>query len=173
VKNIISKQQFNFDNRTSSLTPLTQQVVNYLSCQLSPQQAAPGVLFKAKFIVTELLTNALKHSAVSNAKLDVVIKDTSLEIIKTDTGQPLPLATNGSLTPGSKTAISQDFMHQLYALQMPSGEVRFSCEETVFDTPDVSQINEHFGLLIITKTADEFVYWYDEPVNVFCAKLNL
>jgi anti-sigma regulatory factor (Ser/Thr protein kinase) len=173
VKNIISKQQFNFDNRTASLTPLTQQVVNYLSGQLSQHQAASGVLFKAKFIVTELLTNALKHSAVSNARLDVIIKETSIEIIKTDTGQPLPLTANDSLTPGNKTAISQDFMHRLYAELMPSSEVRFTCEEASFDTPDINQINEHFGLLIITKTADEFTYWYDEPVNVFCVKLNL
>ncbi|WP_158827174.1 hypothetical protein [Mucilaginibacter lacusdianchii] len=173
MKNIISKQQFNFDNRTSSLTPLTQQVVNYLTGLLTPQQAASGILFKAKFIVTELLTNALKHSAVSNASLDIIITDTHLEIIKTDTGQPLPLINQTDLPVDVKTAISQDFMHRLYAMPLSNGAISFFCEETSFDTPDINQINEHFGLLIITKTADEFMYWYDEPVNVFCAKLVL
>jgi hypothetical protein len=77
--------------------------------------------------------------------------------------------------PGTKKRLAYDVMHQLYAVNQPNNTIRFVVEESDIEVPDIHQITEHFGLLIITKCCEEFTYTYDEDtrVNSFTAKVRI
>ncbi|MBS7566251.1 hypothetical protein KHS38_17720 [Mucilaginibacter sp. Bleaf8] len=171
MSNSIFKQQFTFDTRSGSLMPLTEQVLDCIALQLQNYAEAEDILFRAKYIIIELLTNALKHSGTGEAHLSVVISADELQIIKADAGNPLPLLNAAMPTGQTRVMVAYDVMHTLYAVL--GEEVRFVCEENALENLDISKIHEHFGLLIITKTADEFSYRYRKPDNIFTAKLRL
>ena len=169
-----SGKYFTFINVSTALTPSLKQVLGYIEENLGDMAYEHDIYFKAKSIVTELLTNGFKHAGAETVNISVDIDPDHITIIKTDYGIPFKPVTNGTIT-GTKTRLTFDIMHHLYAVTEPDNQVRFIVEEVPIENMDVNNIGEHFGLLIITKCSEEFVYHFnmDTKLNSFTAKVRL
>lgn len=135
----------------------------------------PGdLLFRSKYILTELLTNAIKHDHGAS-RLKIEITDKAINVVKTDTGKPLTLPTASKNIPGVERIVTADTMHTLYTNKQGQ-RLYFYCQQTPDHSVVVNnRLPEHFGLLIITKAADEFYYTYnhEEQLNTFSATIKL
>ncbi len=158
-------KKFEFLNSDETITPVLKQILEYIKGALPAKVNAEDTLFKAKIIITELLTNALKHSHSKSTTIDVKITNKILTITKTNYSDPLALIAKTN-TARDKIAITKDMLHTLYAKPTANDQVQFLYEENdIDDTSSINDIIEHFGLLIITKAADIFVYTYDHRVQ--------
>jgi anti-sigma regulatory factor (Ser/Thr protein kinase) len=169
----MSNKQFEFLNNSFSISSDIKLILGFIEDNIVNK--ASSVLFKAKVIITELLTNSLKHSGISNTYIDVSITDVHLIIIKTDLGTPLSLISK-DYSINKNIPITNDILHTLYAVLNTQYDVSFFCDENnMDDVLAVEDIVEHFGLLIITKAADKFTYRYDEHTkeNIFKVTLDL
>lgn len=167
-------RQFEFITGNDKLTDALKQMLEFINDNLVANVPAINLLFKSKIILTELLTNALKHSLSRSTLVDITVESDNIIITKTDHGMPLPLIAyaNSSV---NKIPITNDILHTLYAIPEGKNTVRFGCEEsTLEDLESIERIVEHFGLIIITKATDKFVYHYSEKTkaNKFTATLN-
>ena len=167
-------KKFELLNSDETITPVLKQILEYIKGALPAKVNAENTLFKAKIIITELLTNALKHSDSKTTIIDVKITNKILTITKINYSAPLTLIAKTNAT-AYKVAITTDMLHTLYCKSTAKDQVKFLCEETsIDDTSSINGIVEHFGLLIITKAADIFVYTYDHRVqsNTFVATIE-
>lgn len=167
----MAKQQFEFINRSEHLIAVLKQMLHFINYSLPANAAAEDTIFKAKIIITELLTNSLKHSGTGSTLFDIEINDGALIIIKTDYGAPLSLNSPAK----QKVPVTNDILHTLYAVVDDENGIQFICEENnMDDILAIDNIVEHFGLLIITKATHQFVYNYDEQTkaNIFKALLK-
>ncbi len=170
--------RFELPNTTQSLVASLRHILDFINSNLPRHADAASINFKTKIIVTELLTNGLKHSGEPQTCISITVDNDFVFIEKTDSGNPFNPNNHPGLlnnAAGHKAILSFDGMHCIYALVEGGSTIRFICEETGNDTPAVNGLMEHFGLLIITKSADEFKYHYDDAasVNTFTVKLNL
>lgn len=167
-------RQFEFSTGNDSLTSALQQMLEHINNNLVANVPAINLLFKSKVILTELLTNALKHSFSRHTLVEIAVESDNITITKTDHGIPLPLISYAN-TSENRIPITNDILHTLYAIPEGKNAVRFGCEEsTLDDLESIDRIVEHFGLIIITKAADKFVYHYCEQTkaNKFTVTLN-
>ncbi|GAA4316018.1 hypothetical protein GCM10023149_12850 [Mucilaginibacter gynuensis] len=171
---LYSYKDFVFLNARPALTSSLRQALDHIKSILPGYPDLEEIQFKAKSIITELLTNGFKHAGTETVHIIVSVEDDTLIIKRTEYGNPFPLPwLNEPLN--TKKCISYDVMHFLYAVNEPGNRVRFLVEDSAEDEPDINDITEHFGLLIITKCADEFIYHFDEATkeNHFIVKVNL
>lgn len=167
-------RQFEFLNVNNNLTLALKEMLEFINDNLVENVPAISLLFKAKIILTELLTNAVKHSFSRNTLIDICVDDNCIVLKKTDYGMPLSLIAYTN-TDETKIPVTNDILHTLYAIPEEKDTIRFACEEaTINDLEEIDRIVEHFGLIIITKASDKFVYHYCEATNanVFTASLN-
>jgi len=165
------KQQFEFLNSVDHLTAAIKQTLHFIATSLPDNPAAKQTIFKAKVIITELLTNSLKHSGTANTLIDITVNEGELEIVKTDFGAPLNLNNANNKAP-----VTNDVLHTLYAVQKSQNKIQFICEENnLGKVIAIDGIIEHFGLLIITRAADNFTYIYEPETkaNKFKATLKI
>jgi anti-sigma regulatory factor (Ser/Thr protein kinase) len=170
----MAKRQFEFKNSNNNISFLLKQLTNFVSDSLPLNADFGDMLFKTKIIVTELLTNSIKHSEGNSTLIDIEAKDGTLTIIKTDHDMPLDIIKPTGQG-NRKKLITSDFLHTLFAVHEQDNQVQFICEENSLD--DILMINdivEHFGLLIITKSANKFTYTYDcaARANIFRVMLR-
>ena len=170
----MAKRQFEFINHSENLTPALKQMLEFINNKLVANVPAINLLFKSKIILTELITNSLKHSNSINTKIIINITVKNIQISKIDYGVPLSLITYSN-SGKTKVPVINDALHTLYAVPKEQNKVTFMCEENkMIDILSIDNIMEHFGLLIITKASDRFVYSYDPDAksNTFTALLN-
>ncbi|MDT3404203.1 ATP-binding protein [Mucilaginibacter terrae] len=167
-----ASQSFTFDNQAANITVCSRQMLDYLDELLTTHGLSRAVKLRAKFIIAELLNNAVKHSGTHESTLAIALQEKALLISKTDEGKPFDLVTEIEKK-NAQLMVSSDAMHLLYAVKKEDNLVSFYCKENLTFELDVNQLAEHLGLLIITKSADEFTYRYHKPVNVFCAQIKL
>jgi anti-sigma regulatory factor (Ser/Thr protein kinase) len=169
---MIATQVFTFDNQPKSITHCSQTILAYIEPLLTNNGQARALLLRAKFIIGELLNNAVKHSGTHQTKITVELIDQILTISKIDNGAPFNLVAEIEKQ-DAHLIVSSDVMHLLYAIKKDENTVGFFCKENLTFELDVNKLAEHLGLLIITKAADEFTYHYQKPTNTFNVKLNL
>lgn len=158
-------KQFEFLKSNCNLTSDTNQILGFITENLPSDVTEVELLFKAKIILTELLTNSLKHAGVNSTIINVKINKHDLSILKIDFGTPLSLIQKNNPV-NIQIPISNDILHTLYAVIDPTKNVSFFCDETNMDKVlAIENIVEHFGLLIITKAADKFTYYYNEQTK--------
>lgn len=147
--------------------------------------AADTVVFKIKVIVSELLTNTIKHTdELATTSLSVTIFDNRIQLIRGDNCAPMhfpetdqrprlawPLAA--SLRNAAYVVYADD-LNTLSLIIDEDSKARF----TAWQNPDVvlniPTLNEHFGLLIIALSSDLFTYEYS-PVskeNIFTVTIH-
>jgi len=163
---------FTFDNRPENITQCSRTILAYLEPLLTENGQSRALLLRAKFIVGELLNNAVKHSGTEKTDIEVSLEEKVLTINKIDTGAPFNLVSKIEKQ-DAQLIVSSDVMHLLYAIKKDENSVSFFCKENLTFELDVNKLAEHLGLLIITKAADEFTYHYHQPTNIFTVKLNL
>lgn len=158
-------KKFEFLKSSHHLGSDIQQILGFITDELPSTAPMHELLFKAKVIVTELLTNSLKHAGVNSTIIDVKINEYDLSILKIDFGNPLSLIQK-NYPVNTKIPISNDILHTLYAILDSGKNINFFCDEiNMDDVLAVENIVEHFGLLIITKAADKFIYYYNEQTK--------
>jgi len=180
MQNCACKVEFEFDNSAAQLVSSLEYMLGQIAGNIPPQADAGDILFRCKVIITELLTNAIKHAGKGNTRFDIGIDAQKLVICKTDNGMPLYLVNTRNNTTNGNTAfnrrlISSDFLNSLYAIWESENNIRFASEEgSLNDFLPVEQVMEHFGILIITRSSDEFTYSYDKATrtNVFTVRIN-
>ncbi|MBS1530419.1 MAG: hypothetical protein JSU01_08940 [Bacteroidetes bacterium] len=172
--------EFEFDNTADKLVSSLEYMLGQVKACL-PKHANPDdILFRCKVIITELLTNAIKHAGKGNTRFDVEGDGAKLIIYKTDTGMPLYLVnTRNNAVPENnaenKRLISADPLSSLYANWESENHIRFTSEEgSLDDFLSVEQVAEHFGILIITNSSDEFTYTYNKKTreNIFRVRVD-
>ncbi|WAC13627.1 ATP-binding protein [Dyadobacter pollutisoli] len=145
-----------------------------------------SVLSRIKWVITELLTNAVKHSGQDESALKIKISRSELVLEKADSGKPLILTgqNNGkiswpleNLSPPIDFPIYHNGMDSLCVRTDQNGKAVFFIEKMAgMEMPGLlTDTSEHFGLLIMTKASDEFTYEYDplNKVNRFACLFNL
>jgi anti-sigma regulatory factor (Ser/Thr protein kinase) len=174
MQNSAAKLGFEFDNSADKLVSSLQYMLDFISGIIPAQADAEDIMFRSKVIITELLTNGIKHAGNGYTWFDIEPDAGSMVIRKTDNGQPLYLINSRQLAaeqdPENKKLISADMLNSLYAIWEGDNHIRFASEEVSFDDfLPVEQVMEHFGILIITRSSDEFTYTYNQDThsNIF------
>jgi len=175
----MDKLEFEFDNKAGELVSSLEDMLGHIKGCLPAHAEAKDVLFKCKVIITELLTNAIKHPGKGKTLFNIEANETALVISKTDYGLPLYLINtrNNSaraIAETNKRLISADPLSSLYANWESENHIRFSSEEGSSGDFSVEQVMEHFGILIITRSSDEFTYMYHQKTrsNIFRVLIN-
>ena len=179
MQNSAEKLAFEFDNSAAKLVSSLQYMLDYISGIIPAQADAEDIMFRSKVIITELLTNGIKHAGNGSTWFDIESYTSSMVIRKTDNGQPLYLINSrqhsAEQNADNKKLISADMLNSLYAIWESDNHIRFASEEVSFDDfLPVEQVMEHFGILIITRSADEFTYTYDKEThsNIFRVQIS-
>jgi hypothetical protein len=180
---IVFAKEFEFDSIRGEAYPLLNAIIADI--------AREGIILSEKIeircrlILTELLTNALKHSTARQTILDIIIDEEKIEISKSDKGRNFYLpqwkereALKWPLKgyDGNKIVIYEDQMCCLYGFIENEHKVLFSAKDSELQIPPrPKDILEHFGLMILTKSSDSFIYRYDPATesNIFQSRVFL
>ena len=130
--------------------------------------------FSIKWILTELSTNTYKHAIAEKTELIVTIDASTISIIKTDKGNPPPFYLLSKQVNGQKINIYACSSNPLFAEKRKGGLLYFHEELITVETIDIESFCEHFGLLIVTRSSNEFTFFRDEKeqANIFKAVIN-
>jgi hypothetical protein len=172
------KLAFEFNNSADVLVTSLQHMLTHIGDIVPAKADAEDTLFRCKVIITELLTNAIKHAGGGSTLFDIEVDDRCLIIQKTDNGAPLYLLNLHSHSStediANKKLISADPLNSLFAAWESESRIRFSCEEGSTDEfLSVDQVMEHFGILIITRSSNEFTYFYNKQTNSNIFKVRI
>ncbi|TWR31463.1 ATP-binding protein [Mucilaginibacter pallidiroseus] len=162
-----SSRDFTFNNTADALYKKVVEITVYLEeCGVSAR-----VIDNIKPVLVELLTNAVKHSGAISTLIKVAVDEDNIVIKKIDWGTPLMLNILGRqlLWPISANfkkeiiSIYNDFNCTLKAKLQAGNRVSFFVEDfnDTHQMPDIGNVTEHFGLLIITSVCTSFEYHYD------------
>jgi anti-sigma regulatory factor (Ser/Thr protein kinase) len=151
-----------------------------------PHSIDESILSRIKWVITELLTNAVKHSGQAESELNIRISDLELTLQKEDSGKPLNLTAQDNkkiIWPIENLSKPIDFpiyhngMDSLCVRTDDAGKAIFFIETMAdMEMPGLlTDTSEHFGLLIMTKASDAFTYEYDSlnKLNRFVCLFNL
>lgn len=165
---------FEFDNKVEKLVTALEYMLGHIATYIHRQVDKEDIMFRCKVIITELLTNAIKHAGKTTTLFNIEASNGGLAIVKTDKGEPLYLVDTKPRTGENKLLVSSDTLNSLYAIWENDDRIRFESGDGIEDDPlSVEQMMEHFGMLIITRSSDEFTYTYDKKsrLNTFCSKI--
>lgn len=172
---MLVQKSFSLAHFDSMPANLLEEILLLIKTNIPNGEGTRELLFKSKFILTELLTNAIKHANTHEVTLNIEFTDKFVKFEKQDFGKPLILPHIKNKQFEDALIVTADVMHTLYAVDK-DGVAYFYCHENASPSIDAdNDFPEHFGLLIITKAADEFSYHYDSAnkINTFTATINL
>ncbi len=169
-----TRHSFEFDTQASSISSFSHQMLECLVGQLVNHHHDGQLLFKARYIIGELLNNAVKHSGCTKTIFTFTIENDSLTIAKSDDGTKLELMNKaGYLKSDVPTLVTADGLQELYVIKESEQLLSFFCRDPQNEEITIQHLHEHMGLLIIAKATDRFTYGFNAPVNMFTATLNL
>jgi len=179
--------QFIFNSQDEEIQDVLDRCQQYINQNAGKNSVESALLSKIKWVITELLTNAVKHSETSECLLLMSLKNGQLIIEKQDNGNPLtlyhPAKETKIIWPLHPGKTIEDF--QIYHNGMDSLMVHIENDNlATFYTEELPEsympallldTSEHFGLLIITKASDTFIYQYirEENLNKFQVCFNV
>ncbi|MFA6082936.1 hypothetical protein [Mucilaginibacter sp.] len=177
-------KRFIFANNADALYPLTVDIIEHVKQEANPHETA---ILKLKMVLIELLTNAIKHSGNSETLIEVSTDAHCIKLKKTDNGDtfaiecdqiklewPLP----GKHHAGRIISIYGDDSCTLKGNVENNCQINFFIEEhTDTETMDnaITSLPEHFGLMIVTRACNSFMYEFDIDTctNNFIATINI
>lgn len=173
------QQQLLFTNQQEMIYPFLQQVDSFIK-QYLPRQANE-FCFKARVIIIELLTNSIKHSGNAPTQVELQIDRSNFLIKKIDFGKPFDIQKQQlkwpvNDIPAQPLKIYADHLNGLFANVLSPYSLRFYTEfYDAADDGDFSDISEHYGLMIICRASNSFVYEYDaqSSKNTFTVTIGL
>ena len=150
--------------------------VHHIIENCNPSPADMSLVHKMKWVISEMLSNSLKHSGTDECILTISAMADHIVIEKKDSGKPLVLTRRSNREKIEwPLPVVRHIDCEIYHNGVDS--LRVLSEETckaIFYIEDVNDagssdilidISEHFGLLIITKSCDRFIYEYDPETN--------
>lgn len=176
-------QRMVFANKQELIYPLLKEVVAFIKKRL-PGKAAQ-VVFKAKMIVSELLTNSIKHANSEFTIIELLADRDTFIIKRIDTGKPFNLKNPDSaedmlqwpLTNNAETPIKihADQLNGLFAHVVSPYSLKFSAVNYTDGAVIFPDISEHYGLMIICRASDNFIYELDQASlkSTFTATIQL
>ena len=161
-----------------------EDMLSSISARSLPGTVPAPFMQKLKWVLTELVTNAYKHSGQSEALLRILFHNDGLHIIKEDKGKPLNFCLPGGETIcwpvadsyyNSEINVFHDELNILNAFINDTGNVVFSLKQKTTSGADALHgMNEHFGLIIIARVCDTFTYTFEQESgkNIFTSVLK-
>ncbi|WP_353720648.1 anti-sigma regulatory factor [Dyadobacter sp. 676] len=151
--------------------------LDHIRRKAGASQPGEDLMAKIKWVIMELLTNAVKHSGERETVLKIGLTADALILEKEDYGKPLILVGQDKkkiMWPLEHLARPVDFpiyhngMDSLCVRTDQSGRAVFFIEQLAeMEMPALlSDTSEHFGLLIMTKASDEFAYEHDPDTGL-------
>ncbi|SKB72585.1 sensor histidine kinase [Dyadobacter psychrophilus] len=179
--------RIHFTSNREEIPGIINTCLEHVVQRTKTSPSSPDTFSKVKWVITELLTNAVKHSGTGYCTLIIKVDNDTLTIEKQDEGNPLSLreqATGNvfrwpieSLSGKLEFQIYHNGIDSLFVTSEHSNCAKFHIEELEgVEMPGLLiDTSEHFGLLIMTKASDEFYYEYDPAtkVNRFVSLFNL
>jgi two-component sensor histidine kinase len=171
-------RQFVLPNTRESMIGSLMEIRAFIN-EFVPAHATDADLsFKVEMVMTELLTNALKHVKDAETCIRIYLDDNYLTIEKTDFGSqfnPNNFANIFKQAPGYKTLLTHDDLNSVYAVLETNYTVRFICEQADKNGLDINGVGDHFGIIIISRAAEAFTYHYDTAsgLNSFNVRMRL
>jgi hypothetical protein len=172
-------RQFVLPNTRESMIESLIEIRAFINEFLPAHAANADLSFKVEIVMTELLTNALKHVTDAETCVRIYLDDSYLSIEKTDFGSqfnPNNFADIFKQAPGYKVLLTYDELNSVYAVLEMNDTVRFICEgKKNRNRIDVNGVGEHFGMIIISRAAEAFTYHYDTSsgLNRFNVRMKL
>ena len=166
-----------FTNREEEIPGILKICENHIYNKKEENRFALKIMPKIKWVITELLTNSVKHCGINECKLNINISETEVVIEKEDVGRPLKLenSATGKIITWPLPDLTEKFNFQIYHNGMDSLKVQIDDDNhATFYVEQLEDVkmpgllidtSEHFGLLIITKASDQFKYIYDKELN--------
>lgn len=174
-----------FKNEPEEITSIMKLCLKKINDKTENHPIKGSMLSKIKWVISEMISNAVKHSGVEECKLKIQIDEKHLVIEKEDKGHPLVLGTKGHeiIWPLKEKQRGSDFHICNNGMDMLKVRIN-DLNRAIFFIEQLQDISmpellvdtsEHFGLLIITKASDEFTYEYDSESNTnrFRTNFNL
>lgn len=151
--------------------------LNHIRQSVSGSLLGEDLMAKIKWVIMELLSNAVKHSGERESVLKIGLTVDAVVLQKEDYGKPLALVGQGKkkiIWPLREMVRPLDFpiyhngMDSLCVRTDESGRAIFFIEGLAeLEMPALlSDTSEHFGLLIMTKASDEFAYEYEQNTGL-------
>ena len=136
-----------------------------LICKHTGADEYSNMLMKARWVLTELVTNVYKHGSETAAQLTLYIKEESLLFEVSDAGHVFKPSVLDDVTgevPGEiKKVKLSDYGAFTVFMLAADNEVQFVAEEA-HTALEVEELPEHYGMLIITNACSSFVYTYNK-----------
>ena len=174
-----------FTCEMNGLSAMLDACMTYVDQHQDSCLAEPEIRSRLKWAITELLTNAIKHSGASECRIGLHCTSLQLILEKTDQGNPLYLirsdtgkAVQWPVTQNHPDTfeIYQNGADALWVEISAEGKATFQAKPvTDFENIGLSgNIAEHFGLMILTKASSSFGYEFDaaSKTNKFCCIFN-
>ncbi|PJJ84965.1 ATP-binding protein [Mucilaginibacter auburnensis] len=171
--------QFVLPNTQQGMVNSLKEIRGFINDFLPEHAASEDLNYKVEIVITELITNALKHVKNADSFIRIYLDNNYLTIEKTDFGaqfNPNGFANIFKQQPGYKILLSYDELHSLYAYLESNNVVRFVCEaKRNRNKIDINGVGEHFGMVIISRSAESFTYHYDAAsgLNRFNVRMKL
>lgn len=145
--------------------------------------ANSSLIFKSKVIITEFLTNSIKHSGHGPSQLSLTVNPEQLIIRKTDAGAPFSAHVEENIKwewplttiPHHPIKLYADALNGVFATVNSPHSLHFYTEDYKTDEDTPTDISEHYGLMMICRACDNFTYHFDAVTrhNIFTAIINL
>jgi hypothetical protein len=131
---------------------------------------------KIKLILTELVTNSIKHSKDPEALIRLTINHPQLTIEKVDIGLQIKFKSAEQIPfEEANRTIKVDFTEASSLHIKIVDPYRFIFIDAFKENMSIEQMPEHFGLYIITMASDSFEYHHDpeSQENTFVVNIKL
>jgi len=166
-----------FESNRESIPGTLNLCLNHIQQNVSRSLLDEDLMAKIKWVIIELLTNAVKHSGERESVLRIGLTADGVVLQKEDYGKPLALVGHHKkkiMWPLQEMVRPVDFpiyhngMDSLCVRTDERGRAIFFIEELAeLEMPALlSDTSEHFGLLIMTKASDEFAYEYEQDTGI-------
>lgn len=168
------------------LPVFTDQVTDFISRSVPlPPPQLQTLLFRCKTIISELLTNTIKHAEQDKTLLEVHIFEDAVQITRRDGCAPLQLRNKAdgqplhwplpSLHHNTSHIVYGDDLNTLLLRIDQQGKGKFEALQNSSNDFNVNSLHEHYGLLLIALCSQLFTYLYDTDANenVFTAIVKL
>ncbi|BAV10237.1 hypothetical protein SAMN05421788_104392 [Filimonas lacunae] len=162
-----------------------EEVLSFIEQHLPPLYThSPSLLFYCKTILSELLTNTIKHAEQDATELLITLYPQYLTIIRRDQCPPLHFSCTAQNTSlqwplaasllNTRHVIYKDDLNVLHLQLTAEGQAIFEAWQNTGNTFDINTLHEHYGLLMITLSSKIFTYLYDAGTqqNIFTATVE-
>ena len=162
------EKEFIFRNDATTLYATVLEIMSFIEEVTSG--ADSQTTSRCSIILTELLTNGIKHTGGSASYITVKKHEDSLHLTTSDQGNLFLAENEDRHQVGKSILLSADALSELYVVVEDHNKFRFmALDQAIGDEIPVHGLLEHYGLQMITKASDHFYYEYypEEQLNIF------